>query len=375
MADELHEMSSEILKEEQSTFLTAGISELREMHNRLKAVEKAMVEEMDRLVKQESNRNSYKIEASANGIEPPCKEKKKDMQVSDELAQNLKSKKMKPEISELRNGILLKDIPLDQVSDCLLYGRSKRENGTADDQMLELWESAEHECGGDSTINEMQKRAIVPVEIIACHQFNGVEKKNDDLSLGTQVEKELSIDKLEISTSIREPKKGAKNRKVLERLASDTHKLMILQTTVKELKKRMEIKRRKKAYDLEYGQVKEQLQEVEDAIMELVIVNSQLTKDVEGSPSLDGTNSGELEEAGNTSREKVREQAQKGSEKIGRLQFEVQSIEYVLLKLEDKRKSKGKNRTGVLLRDFIYSGGRRKKACFCGCARPSANGD
>ncbi|XWS13695.1 hypothetical protein CRYUN_Cryun36dG0060000 [Craigia yunnanensis] len=364
MADELHEMSPEKLKEEQSAFLTAGISDLQEMHNRLEAVEKAMVEEMDRLVKQESNRNSYKIEASANGIE---------------LAQNLKSKKMKPEISELRNGILLKDIPLDQVSDCSLYGRSKRKNGTADDQMLELWESAEHECGVDSTINDMQKGAVVSGEIIACHQFNGVEKKNDDLSLGTQVEKELSIDKLEISTSIREPKKGAKSRKVLERLASDAHKLTSLQTTVKELKKRMEIKKRKKAYDLEYGQVKEQLQEVEDAIMELVDVNSELTKNVEDSPSLDGTNSAELEEAGNSGRKNVREQAQKGSEKIGRLLFEVQSIEYVLLKLEDEKKSKGKNRTGVLLRDFIYSGGRRtgrrKKACFCGCARPSANGD
>ncbi|KAK6265771.1 hypothetical protein QUC31_016608 [Theobroma cacao] len=383
MADDLHEMSFEKVKEEQSSFLTAGISELQEMHTRLKAVEKAVVEEMDRLVMQESNRNSYYIEASVNGIEPSYQEKnikKKDMQPSDELAENLKSKKMKPEISELRNGILLKDIPLDQVSDCSLYGRSKKENGTADDQMLELWESAEHECGVDSTMSDMQKRAIVPGEIIACHPFNGVEQKNDDLSLGTQVEKELSIDKLEISTSIREPKKGVKSRKVLERLASDAQKLMTLQTTVKELKKRMEIKKRKKAYDLEYGQVKEQLQEVEDAITELVNVNSQLTKDVEESPSSSGgTNSAELEEAGNSCWKKVRDQAQRGSEKIGKLQFEVQSIEYVLLKLEDERKSNGKNRTGILLRDFIYSGGRRtgrrKKACFCGCARPSAKGD
>ncbi|XVF28784.1 hypothetical protein REPUB_Repub15cG0061200 [Reevesia pubescens] len=379
MADELHQMSSVKLKEGQSA-LTVGITDLQEMHTRLKAVEKAVVEEMDRLVKQESNRKSYKVEDSANGIEPPYQEKKKDMQVDDALAHNLKSKKMKPETSELRNVILLKDIPLDQVSDCSLYGRSKRENSAADDQMLELWESAEHECGVDSTINDMQKRAIAPGEIIACRQLNGVEQKNDDFTLGAQIEKELSVDKLEISTSIREPKNGAKSRKVLERLASDAHKLTSLQTTVKELKKRMEIKKRKKAYDLEYGQVKEQLQEVEDAIMELMDVNSQLTKDVEGSPlSLDGTNSTELEEPGNRDKKKVREQAQKGSEKIGRLQFEVKSIEYVVLKLEDERKSKGKKKTDGLLRDFIYSGGRRtgrrKKACFCGCARPSAAGD
>ncbi|XVF63061.1 hypothetical protein PTKIN_Ptkin09bG0058600 [Pterospermum kingtungense] len=379
MADDLHETSSEKRKEEQCTFLTAGISDLQEICNRVKVVEKAMLEEMDRLVKQESNRNGNKIEASANGIELPCKEKKKGMQVGDELAQNLKSKKMEPEISELKNGILLKDIPLDQVSDCSLYGRSKRKSSTADDQMLELWESAEHECGDDSTINDMQKRAVVPGEISDCLQFNGVEQKNHDLSLGTQVERELSVDKLEISTSIREPKKGAKSRKVLERLASDAHQLISLQTTVKELKKRMQSKKRKKAYELEFGQVKEQLQEVEDAIMELVNVNSELTKDVEESPSLDGTNSAELREDGNGGGKNVQDLARKGSEKIGRLQFEVQSIEYVLLKLEDETKSKGKTRTGILLRDFIYNGrrrtGRRKKACFCGCARPSANGD
>ncbi|XVE65963.1 hypothetical protein DITRI_Ditri08aG0043400 [Diplodiscus trichospermus] len=374
-ADELHEMSSERL-EGQSAILTGGISDLQEMHTRLKAVEKAVTEEMDRLVKHESKKNSNRIVASAIGIEPPCQDKKKDVQFGDDFAQNLKPKKMKQQISESRNAILLKDIPLDQVSD----GRSKRENSTADGQMLELWESTDLESGGDSTNNDMQKGAIVPGERISCHQFNGVPQENSDLSLGAQIEKELSIDKLEISTSIREPKKGAKGKKVLERLASDARKLMTLQTTVKELKRRMEIKKRKKAYDLEYGQVKEQLQEVEDAIMELVNVNSQLTKDVEGSPSssLDVTNSAESEEAGNSGRRKIREEAQKGSEKIGRLQFEVRSIDYILLKLEDERKSKGKNRTGVLLRDFIYNGGRRtgrrKKACFCGCARP-ATGD
>lgn len=377
MADELHETSSEKLKEEQSAFFTAGISDLLEVQNRVKAVGKAMLEEKDRLIKHERNRKGNKTKASANGIELPCKEKKKETDVCVDLAQNLKSKKMEPEISELRNGILLKDIPLDQVSDCSLYGRSKRKNGTADDQMLELWESAEHETSDDSTINDMQKRAIVPGEIIDCHQFNGVERKNHDLSLGAQVEEELSVDKLEISTSIREPMKGAKIRKVLERLDSDAHKLISLQTMVKELKKRMEIKKRKKAYDLEYGQVKEQLQEVDDAIMELVNVNNELTKDVHESPSLDATNSAELED-GNSGRKNVQE-AQEGSEKIGRLQFEVQSIEYVLLKLEDETKSRGKTRTGILLRDFIYNGrrrtGRRKKGCFCGCARPSANVD
>ncbi|KAE8663500.1 hypothetical protein F3Y22_tig00112957pilonHSYRG00049 [Hibiscus syriacus] len=372
-------MSSEKL-EGYSAFLTAEISDLQEMHTRLKAVEKAVVEEMNRLVKQESNRNRHEIKAPSYGIEPPNQETKKGMQVGDELARNLKSKK--PKIPETRNGILLKDIPLDQVSDSSLYrSKSKRETCTADDQTLELWESAEHECDVDLKLNDMQEQAIVPGEIIASHQLNDVESKTD-CSLGALVEKELSIDKLEISTSNREPKKRAKSRRFLDRLDSDAHKLTTLQTTVKQLKKRMEIKKRKKDFELEYGQVKEQLQEVEDAITELLNANGELVKDVKGccSSSFDGTTSTELEEPRDRDLKKVREQAQKGSEKIGRLQFEVQSIEYVLLKLEDERKSKGKNRMGVVhLRDFIYSGGRRsgrrKKACFCGCARPSRGVD
>ncbi|KAE8717623.1 hypothetical protein F3Y22_tig00110044pilonHSYRG00287 [Hibiscus syriacus] len=377
MADELHETSCAKL-EGQSAFLTVGILDLQEMHTRLKAVEKAVAEEMNRLVKQKSNQNSHETEAPSNGIEPPRQETKKDMQVGDELARSLKSKKTKPEITETRNG-MLKDIPLDEVSDSSLCRRSKRETDTADDLTIEQWESSEHECGVDSELNDIQSRAIVPGEIVDSHQFNDVDQKTDG-SLGTLVEKEPSIDKLEISTSVREPKRGAKSKKVLDRLASDAHKLMSLRTTVKQLKKRMEIKKRNKAFDLEYAQVKEQLQEVEDAITELLNDNNESVKDVEGSSSpFHGTSTTELEEPGDGDLKKVREQAQKGSEKIGRLQFEVQSIEYVMLKLEDERKRKGKNRTGVLLKDFIYSSGRRsgrrKKACFCGCARPSSSVD
>ncbi|KAK8507321.1 hypothetical protein V6N12_008662 [Hibiscus sabdariffa] len=379
MVDELQEMSSEKPEESRSAFLTAGISDLQEMHTRLKAVDKAVVEEMNRLVKQKRNKNSCETAIPSNGIEPSCQETKKVMQVGDELARNLKSKKKKPEIPETRNRILLKDIPLDQVSDSSLYIRNKRETSTADEQMLELWESREHECVVDSKLGNVQERAIVPGEIVASHQFSDVDL-NPDSSLGTLVEKELSIDKLEISTSIREPKKRAKSKKVLDRLAPDSHKLTTLQTTVKQLKKRMEIKKRKKDFDLEYVQVKEQLQEVEDAITELLNDNSELVKDVKRSSSpSDGTNTTELVESENCDLKEVQEQAQKGSEKIRRLQLEVQSIEYVMLKLEDERKSKGKNRTGVHLRDFIYSGGRRsgrrKKGCFCGCARPSSSVD
>ncbi|GLU08909.1 hypothetical protein SLE2022_257930 [Rubroshorea leprosula] len=391
--DEIHDMRSKELEEHESTVVTIGISDLQAVQSRLEAVEKALVEEMDKLAQQESNNNRMKLDSPTS--EPVLKSrsasykedvKKEKMKVNDKVGGNLKSKKTKLEISEFRNGMLTKDIPLDQVSDCSPYGRRKRTNSRSNEQMLELWESAEQDSSINLTVDDMLKQAPVSAEKVPSrrHRYKDAEKKIIDPYSGLQVEKELGIDKVEVSTSNKQPRQGAKGRKVLERLASDGQKLTSLQTTVRELKKKVEMnKRSQKAYGLEYEEVKEQLQEVEEAIMELVNINDQLTKDVGESPSsLDG-NSTELGEAGNSYRKRVIDQAQKGSEKIGRLQFEVQTIEYVLLKLEGERKSKKKTRfpmvkTGVLLRDFIYNGKhsrRRKKGCFCGCGRPSTSGD
>lgn len=71
-------------------------------------------------------------------------------------------------------------------------------------------------------------------------------------------------------------------------------------------------------------------------------------------------------------------------EKIGRLQLELQIIQFDLLKLDDEKESKGKIRVTetkrrVLLRDYL-SGGvrkspRRKKAPFCACIDPPTKGD
>ncbi|GLT99594.1 hypothetical protein SLE2022_170240 [Rubroshorea leprosula] len=379
-ADVSHEMRSKELKESEINVVTTGISDLHEVQLRLEEVEKALVEEMDKLAQQSINDN-MKLESPtskpvlvsrSSSYQEDVKEEK--INLEDELAENLKSNKMKPEISEVRNGILMKDIPLDQVSDCSLYGTSKRANGRSNDQMLALWESAELDRGTNSTPDDMWKKITVSVENVVSrrHHFKDVEK-------------ELGIDMVEVSTSSRQTSKGAKGRKVLERLASDVHILTSLQTTVRELKKKVEMRKgSKKADYLEYEEVKEQLQEVEEAIMELININDQLTKDVEESPSPPNGNPTALGEAGNLYRKRVLDQAQRGSEKIGRLQFEVQTIEYVLQKLEHERKNRKKTRfsgpkTDVLLRDFIYIGGRhngrRRKGCFCGCARPPTSGD
>ncbi|QHN80009.1 Protein NETWORKED 1B [Arachis hypogaea] len=137
----------------------------------------------------------------------------------------------------------------------------------------------------------------------------------------------------------------------------------------------------KKGNDAECDTVKRQIEDVEGAVLKLSDTNDQLMKDLEEStPSLNKVVSAEAEKSRQTQRKRVAEQARRDSQEIGQLQFEVQNIQYVMLKLGDEKKSKGKSRfsgkTVVLLRDFIRSGKKssskkHKKGCFCGCSKPS----
>lgn len=354
----------------------------------IEAVEKAMVEEMERLATQESTKNTnIKVEVSVEIEELKSKctslqgkgSKSEELKLVNEFTdENLKLQRMKSD-----NGTSMKDIPLDHVSDCSFYGRSGRDNGGADDQMLELWETAEQHCRQDPVTSEIENQAFAPREDVAYHRFADSQKIIQNSSSEVQVEKELGIDKLEVSLDIQGPSHEGKKEKILERLASDAQKLISLQTIAQDLNKKMETnKKGRKANGSEYETVKTHLHEVEEAVVQLAEINDQLKKNIEESP-LNEQTSMELEEAGNVWRERILEQASKGSEKIGRLQFELQNIHYILLKLEDESKNKGRNgfyvsRTGVLLKDFIYSGRsseRRKKARVCGCMRPSTNGD
>ncbi|KAG7992006.1 hypothetical protein I3843_02G106700 [Carya illinoinensis] len=390
VAIHLHEKSCQEIKEDQSVVIHDGISDLQEMQAKIKAVEKAVVEEMEKLATQESINSVIKVEdvvkdtkelESKDTLHQEKDIRKKEMELGNYLTSDLESQKTKPE-----NGSLMKDILLDQVSDGSLYERSRRDNGGADDQMLELWETAEQECGHVPMVYETQNQASAPVEdVIACHKFADEEGKNQDLSSELQIEKELSVDKVEVSTSAREPNQDGTKRKIPESLASDAQKLTSFQMTLQSLKKRMEMnKSTKKANDTEREAVQRRLEEVEKAVLQLVDTNDKLTKEVEDGPSSLGGRTSEELEAGNVSKKEETEQAQKGSKNIGHLQLELQNIEYILLKLEDENKSKGKyrfqkNRTGILLGDFIYSNGSssasKKKACFCCCTRPSTNGD
>ncbi|KAM7260336.1 hypothetical protein ACFE04_016077 [Oxalis oulophora] len=356
-------------------------SVLLEMQTRIKAIEKAMVDEADRLAEEGSLKSIVKEEVILKQPEEQTPRRSisyhsKEMQLGSSTPDHLKLLKTRSKGSESRNRTM-RDIPLDQVSSSLSVRRSRRKNSeSSDDQEIGNPESAEkyysHRRGVSGNITS--------------RRFIDAKPKSQDLSSELQFEKELSIDKLEISSSIKERSKGRKKGLVLERLHSDAQRLTSLQTSVTNMKKSVEVKKRsKKNDDVEYKRVEWQLEELEDAVLQLIDVNKQLTTDIDPSTPV-GKTSAELKMSGNnnTNGNKVLEQARKGSEKIGRLQIEVQSIQYLLMKLEDEKKAKAKSnfpgsRTGILLRDFIYTYSgrksikRRKKSRFCACVRPSTS--
>ncbi|PHT24478.1 hypothetical protein CQW23_35796 [Capsicum baccatum] len=158
------------------------------------------------------------------------------------------------------------------------------------------------------------------------------------------------------------------NKKIHQRLASDAEMLMSLQTTVDNLRRTLEAKKTK---NFDFETVKEELQEVEETVVQLVNLNSQLMKSTEESTSYSPS-------SGSADRQRrVSEQARKGSEKIGRLQLEIQKIEYILLKLDDDKKSKfSRSSTGIKLNNFIHIGRRnneKKNKGHMFCFRPSSH--
>ncbi|KAL8486455.1 hypothetical protein ACS0TY_023224 [Phlomoides rotata] len=251
---------------------------------------------------------------------------------------------------------LMKDIPLDdQVS------TSMRKKGN-DDLMLELWESTESGDGRESVYDHVPP------------------------STDSDMEKEFGVDKLKLSNRIipfNEPNQDVLNdTTILEKLDNDGEKLETLQTTVEHLRWKLETnKKAKKSKNVECEAVKQQLQEAEDTIVLLFDLNGQLVKNIEDCPP-DEVSSPKLKQTVKTWRIKVMEQAEKGSERIERLQVLVQKIQAVMSRFEDDGKIKGRNKflksRTVILRDFIDNGkkynGIRKKGPRCGCFRQSTSG-
>ncbi|KAG2260443.1 hypothetical protein Bca52824_079737 [Brassica carinata] len=228
--------------------------------------------------------------------------------------------------------MITKDIVLDQVSDCSSYGISKRHS------------------------EDRRGKATTPT-------------KGKSMS-----EESLVVDKLEVSDRFTDPNKEVNKRK----------KLSNLHIAVEDLKSKVEREERsEKGKEDEYETVKGQINEAEEALEKLLSINRKLvTKVVSGFEISDGSKSSmDLDEDENSRRRRISEQARRGSEKIGRLQLEIQRLQFLLLKLEGEREDRVKakvsdSKTRTLLKDYIYGGVRgerrkriKKRFAFCGCVQ------
>lgn len=393
--DKQLESSSEKLMENQTAMIN-GVLDLQQLRTRIKAVEKVVVEQMKKPgMKSKAGQNTTRCEIevlksqhSLDREKYKRRERKGSKGSRDEYMDSVNSQKTKPKSCEIRSGTMMKDIPLDHVSDG--SPQKNRRRGTTgsyriDDQMLELWETAAG-CSPIRTVRGSKKQVHDPREGNAIYNQLSTEWKNKHPPTDVEVEKELGVDKLELPMTVSEPNQEINNKRILERLTSDAEKLMSIQVTVDNLRRRLETNRKgRKSKNVDFDTVKEQLQEVEETVVQLVNLNSQLMKNTEEGSFSNANASSEMKAVSNVWHRRVVEQARKGSEKIGRLQTEVQKIQYVLLKLEDEKKNKArsrfsKSRTGIVLKDFIYIGRRdsekrKKKAHLCGCFRPSSSGN
>ncbi|KAL4584765.1 hypothetical protein LXL04_009375 [Taraxacum kok-saghyz] len=305
-----------------------GVTDLIDFQTRITAIEKVITEDMNTVTR------------SIQTKPKPTKTETQKLRGKRYLTlDNLNLTKPKPETPEPKKGVPIRDIPLDQASDGSSSTNSRRAYSRTDDIMIEQLQIA-HEA----------------------HKIE-TEKKLKKLPYEPQIE-DLGVDKLEVVV----PNRDSRKCKLLERLASDAQKLANLETVVKDLSKKLESGKngKKKKTGVDFETMKEQLEEAEETILRLVKVNMESMASVEKNPSL----SVWVEQ----------DDAWKESERIKRVQLEVQKIQYVLLKVEEEKKSKGKSRfsrtksrTTVILRDFIHrgGGGRRRKP-LCGCFTPSA---
>ncbi|KAJ1687346.1 hypothetical protein LUZ63_018736 [Rhynchospora breviuscula] len=242
----------------------------------------------------------------------------------------------------------MKDIELDQVSSSSLYGASRGEITEVDDHMLKLWATDDGKPRKSSSVNEYDIQAVEEI-------------RNGPYSSELTAEKELGVDR-QIPGDM---------RKVLEKLSADEQRLSALKTGMEELKQKLEGSPKGKfPSSTEYDALKVQLSEAEEALTKQIEINKKATKNAEYySEALDAV-AEEQSEQRHVSRRKIAEVTQKASEKIGRLELELQKIQYVLLKVQEAHERRGKSaekRARVLLRDYIY--GRRKRLPLCGCIR------
>ncbi|XP_042006914.1 protein NETWORKED 1A-like [Salvia splendens] len=345
----------------------APVSDLRDLRVRLEAVVKAAVEIKDLMVQENIVLHS-KLDQSSRQIEL----------LQSESGKHRRNRRPTSEITVEDTALLTKDIVLDQVSDGS-YRYSKKEAADVDSQIVELWETAEPDATVGLTIGK-SNRAIPPstTSTSDIRRSKSTRKQKSSFAASSDaLDEDLSVDKLEISKRSTNSFQEGNKRKVLERLDSDVQKLANLQITVHDLKRKLEVTekgKRGKAV-IECETLKRQLDEADRSVMQLFDLNGRLMKSIDDRSFSDSKSSFDFEGEDGARRRRVSEQARRMSEKIGRIQLEVQKLQFILLKLDEKDGVSKMSDRRILLRDYLYGGGgggqRRKKGHFCGCVKPS----
>uniref|UniRef100_A0A0E0EY15 NAB domain-containing protein n=1 Tax=Oryza meridionalis TaxID=40149 RepID=A0A0E0EY15_9ORYZ len=353
--------------------LPEGTPELQRLIARMGALQVAIRNAKD-LHDQESTKSAATLAAAHRDIQELKARGGSQMEAREIYSDNEKLNSV--EGSKGKQVQMMKDIELDQISTCPPYGTGAAlyplkngANAGMDDEMLQLWEAAERSCKNQTSKSSSAEHDIEAVEEVKS------EYPSSELARG----RDLGINKLEVSTSSVEPHEQWSNN-VLEKLSSDAQRLQSIQVSIEELKRKMgSPSNGKSPMNSEYNTVSTQLLDTEGCVLEQINYNNKLTKRVENYPTL--SDSMNAEQEGYPSRRKISGQVQKGSENVGRLELELQKIQYVLLKLEEeheyRRLKVSDKRTRVLLRDYLYGrkekrGGaqkKKKRAPFCGCVQ------
>ncbi|CAA7044437.1 unnamed protein product [Microthlaspi erraticum] len=303
----------------------------------IKTIGQEVLDEKDSLRRERTRRS-----ASHKGRDS---KKIREMQLEDNVSGESRQPRTKPE---------MKEIPGDQVTDSEFYGRSKESSNLGSNVnpsqcSSEVWE--EESSGSEKSLKFL----------ISSNETKRPCRQSRNPSI--ESEKDVGVvDKLELSRNIED------KAKIMERLLSDSRRLLSLRISLTDLKTKIEMNEKQGRFsNTDLVIVKRQLKEMEEAVLQLTNTNEILSKEIE-----------ETGDSRDIYRKVVMEKSRNGSEKIEQLQNKMQDIEQTVVKLEDGAKSKGSKtlsesrRTVVLLRDIIHKrSARKKKNRFCGCIRSS----
>ncbi|KAJ6817704.1 protein NETWORKED 1D-like isoform X1 [Iris pallida] len=361
------------------TTMSAGTLELQKLHAKVNALQLVLMDTMDHLEQERSvsdanlqdamrkidELNSGRIGQGKSEVNnDTILHSKKEEEFVD--LQNVDTEKSRESYDQI-----VKDIQLDHVLCSAQYndGASSRAPSTIESAEtkyeMELWDT------GDSN------KPAGSFRDLEYHQIEVVEEGKNEFPSS-----KLSFDTPEVPKMITRSDQGWSGS-VSGRLSFDGERLSVLQMSVKELKRKMETSSLNESpRSVEFEKIKAQLKEGEKTILNLINKNNRLIKKAEvfsaSSRSLASEQDDEFGNiSGRRSERKVSERARRGSEKIARLELELQKIQYIMLKLKEeddfKRARAAERKTRVLLRDYLYGrkdSPRRKKVHCCACTRP-----